>query len=965
MQLCPNLPVKTYSYDVTGACELGCPLGRFAQNITRNCELACPSDLSSGFADATTNICVTTCPIGYYAENSSARCVSRCQLGMYGDPTSRACVTSCPTIQNLFAYYNLSVCVWTCPDGLYADTQSSTCVQLCGPSTSGYRLDVNNSCVPECPSPYFAFVDNRVCVTDCGTGYFGWLVDRVCYHCPAICPTCLALNNCTSCTTGLYLSFGECLSDCLLSDIVANYKDNTTMRCVNATQCPPGTYGLNSTKACESSCPAALYPNETTKRCEACPATCSLCTNWTVCTACVANSALSSDGMCYAYCDPTNHYFYESACYLTCPDGTYLTADLVTCMICSLNCSTCFGSATNCTICAGTFKYNDTCLSECPSGYYGDVSGVCLQCTSSIESCNNPVTYNVTTTVENYKNVVILKFNQEVKFSDDLTKILRIKLKVNNKRLLQDLADLINTGIPFTYTQLPDGSIKIVLILNTTLTDPTFEVSFVSPTAVQSKTGSPLQSVSNLIAVKTVQVYPPGTTSDSPLSIAGTILSALMLAVFFAGLVVSPMAGLMSLSVFQQFYVHAYINYTIPPNLFYFLKNLKLTMMGFLPNLPALGFPDADYWQSDIPQKVLDLDGYINFCKSVGSVVLYIIVYLGLALLVKLFSTKFMMNRPMRNLFAEVYEQRVKFNFLHEVLWTYFLPVVFYGMLQFRHFSSDTPMYSFNLFLSVLMLLAFLALPFIFVKVIYKEDVDELNDNYRHLVYALKKTLPQKMNTFVYFVRNLLMVMFIVGPYNEPKAQTLMLAFLNIAMLIYLLVVRPFREHFTNFLYIMHEIGLVALEIALAVYIFTMDNSLVTSRVLYGKVLIGVICFHLGIAIIYAVFRTVLGYQALRESFLKSEFYKLYIDDTYEKMVDKEIEEGLAKINVDEKEGTIDDIQVKEDDSLADNDMVKLRIKRRRKVKSSSKNTLKDMPKDDQEYERINPDTLVEPLTLK
>lgn len=105
------------------------------------------------------------------------------------------------------------------------------------------------------------------------------MIDRLCYNCLARCPTCVAINNCTSCTTGLYLSFGDCVSDCLLSDIVANYKDNTTMKCVNATQCPPGTYGANASKTCEVSCSAKLYPNDTTKRCEDCPATCSSCTN--------------------------------------------------------------------------------------------------------------------------------------------------------------------------------------------------------------------------------------------------------------------------------------------------------------------------------------------------------------------------------------------------------------------------------------------------------------------------------------------------------------------------------------------------------------------------------------------------------------------------------------------------------------------------------------------------------------
>jgi hypothetical protein len=169
---------------------------------------------------------------------------------MYGDPTSRACVTSCPSIQNLYASYNNSLCVYTCPNGSYANSVNMTCVSVCDSSTTGYRLDVNNSCVQECPSPYFAFVDQRVCLTDCGTGYFGSLVDRICYHCPATCPTCLALDNCTSCTSNLYLSFGDCVSVCLLSSVVANYGDNTTMQCVNAINCSTGTYGLNTTGYC-------------------------------------------------------------------------------------------------------------------------------------------------------------------------------------------------------------------------------------------------------------------------------------------------------------------------------------------------------------------------------------------------------------------------------------------------------------------------------------------------------------------------------------------------------------------------------------------------------------------------------------------------------------------------------------------------------------------------------------------
>lgn len=181
-----------------------------------------------------------------------------------------------------------------------------------------------------------------------------------------------------------------------------------------------------------------------------------------------------------------------------------------------------------------------------------------------------------------------------------------------------------------------------------------------------SEGGSPLQSIANFIEVKTVPYYPPGTTADSPYSIATTILSIGMLLVFLFCLVVSPSAALFPLQVFQMFYLHSYINYTIPPNFFYFLKNLKPTTLSFLYNILNLGYANSsDYWQEDIPQKILDVDGFINFSRSCGSIILYIIVYAFIAAIVKILTMKINSNRPFRNLICEVWERRIKWSFLH------------------------------------------------------------------------------------------------------------------------------------------------------------------------------------------------------------------------------------------------------------------------------------------------------------
>lgn len=44
----------------------------------------------------------------------------------------------------------------------------------------------------------------------------------------------------------------------------------------------------------------------------------------------------------------------------------------------------------------------------------------------------------------------------------------------------------------------------------------------------------------------------------------------------------------------------------------------------------------------------------------------------------------------------------------------------------------------------------------------------------------------------MYYLRNILFVAFLVGPLTtSPKAQILLLVFLNLSMLIYLIVTRP------------------------------------------------------------------------------------------------------------------------------------------------------------------------------
>ena len=87
--------------------------------------------------------------------------------------------------------------------------------------------------------------------------------------------------------------------------------------------------------------------------------------------------------------------------------------------------------------------------------------------------------------IENYQYVVRVKFNQEVSIEKQIEEILKVKLQVT-RRLLNEVTDLINNGISYTYEILSDGTIKLYLSIETSLDNPVFVVQITDPTSIIS-----------------------------------------------------------------------------------------------------------------------------------------------------------------------------------------------------------------------------------------------------------------------------------------------------------------------------------------------------------------------------------------------------------------------------------------------------------------------------------------------
>ncbi|KAK2161965.1 hypothetical protein LSH36_107g10022 [Paralvinella palmiformis] len=83
----------------------------------------------------------------------------------------------------------------------------------------------------------------------------------------------------------------------------------------------------------------------------------------------------------------------DGMCLAECPESTYLTEDINVCLPCPKTCHLCQGPDpdSDCLTCAPGLMYlsgQGTCLSECPSGMYPDITNTCQSCDAMCKECD-------------------------------------------------------------------------------------------------------------------------------------------------------------------------------------------------------------------------------------------------------------------------------------------------------------------------------------------------------------------------------------------------------------------------------------------------------------------------------------------------------------------------------------------------------------------------------------------------
>ena len=114
-----------------------------------------------------------------------------------------------------------------------------------------------------------------------------------------------------------------------------------------------------------------------------------------------------------------------------------------------------------------------------------------------------------------------------------------------NRRVLQ--ANMVNNGLSYTAEVMADGTIRIVLNPEISLSNPSFTISINNPNQITAASGSTLSSLEATVTDIVLNAYPPGTTSDAPMVVAGTVLAIIMLLIVAAIFICSPVPAYHSL----------------------------------------------------------------------------------------------------------------------------------------------------------------------------------------------------------------------------------------------------------------------------------------------------------------------------------------------------------------------------------------------------------------------------------
>lgn len=265
----------------------------------------------------------------------------------------------------------------------------------------------------QCANDLYLYQPTGYCYAaeNCPDGTFAFDYNHTCFPCSGGCPTCMGpgLNNCSSC--GLYNGVHYynistegtvCGTKCKNASFYPDTNSHKCLPCENCLTCSSQTVCLScdfesefkfynqSAHICQDKCAAGYYGDADNSSlsftlCLPCPMFCDECKSGTLlnCTKCSAGSI---------------YYQINDTCVTQCPAGYWNDDNGNVCSECDENCTLCEGAADTCTNCTGKgFLQDGICKQECDEGYYLDKdAGLCRPCLGMCSACTAGYLQNCT-----------------------------------------------------------------------------------------------------------------------------------------------------------------------------------------------------------------------------------------------------------------------------------------------------------------------------------------------------------------------------------------------------------------------------------------------------------------------------------------------------------------------------------------------------------------------------------------
>ncbi|ELP83904.1 protein serine/threonine kinase, putative [Entamoeba invadens IP1] len=387
-KICTTCINNKYPDKITGqciACSIGC---QFCDGTTGNCT-RCGDNFVND--ESTSNGCVSCfdfdnncvrcasdksrkcekCTTKYYPSNNypfkCINCSSTC--GGMCDPTTGDC-TGC--ISNyVFSDTDLKICESCTNYSKECVTCSTDFQRKCITCSTGYYPDADGNCVT-CSPTCICDSTTGFC-TSCKSNYVHSTSDqKVCETCASFDPNCITCSSdssrrCVTCNSGFYpKQYGD--FKCQKCDTSCKTCSSTTGYC---SECATNQYTLN---------------NDSSISCDLCSSydsNCSTCsTTQRGCSVCKENNYLDIKTKHCSVCD--------NSCNYKCNKENGICDECITNYVFtepnSKICISCNTFDVNCKTCSADFARK--CI-ECSSGYYPNLTGRCVQCSTINFYCNS------------------------------------------------------------------------------------------------------------------------------------------------------------------------------------------------------------------------------------------------------------------------------------------------------------------------------------------------------------------------------------------------------------------------------------------------------------------------------------------------------------------------------------------------------------------------------------------------